>query len=256
MISPLRSECRDRSATILAFHPLGHTGAFFDDFAALLPKHVAFRAPDLLGHGSCSASQPDKFDDFVTHALAELDSCEDGAVHLFGHSLGGAVAASLIERADPKRVSSLTLVATPYFGVPEFAARAVAVRDGGMGSVLDKTLERWLGAGRLGPAEARARTALLNMRPEAYDAVWRAFAGFEGFGKIERTFPPTWVIAFAEDVSTPPAMQDRIAEAVSATGASVRRADVADAAHLGMLQRCGEVAAIFSDHLDAIGACP
>jgi len=240
---------------VLAIHPLGHSGAFFEPMINFLPPDIRLHAPDLPGHGVLSAQPPRSFEDFVTAAERALRQIRETRVHLLGHSLGGAVAAALMDRLSAHRVVSVTLVATPFAGVPAFADRAVAVSQGGMQSVLEQTLDRWLGTDRGGENELIARAALLRMQPEGYDAVWRAFAEFAGFDRLRAVFPPSLVIGFGDDVSTPVSIQDAIAEALGQRGARVCRLDIPGAAHMGMLQRPKPVLNAFLDHVRFVTPC-
>lgn len=229
--------------TVLALHPLGHSGSFFQRFAEQLGTGWNVLAPNLPGHGSLAEAPPRTFGDFVDVARAATLQLP-ARCHLLGHSLGGAVAGDLA-RLMPERFASLTLVASPIEGSDIFAQRAVAVERGGMEAVLPDTLDRWFGKAAR-PKEAAA--ALRAMRPEDFDAVWRAFAQFQGFGQVTQPWPPTLVISFEDDTSTPPGMQQRLAEAIRASGAHVQFATVRDAGHMGMMQKLANVTDHFLIH--------
>jgi pyruvate dehydrogenase E2 component (dihydrolipoyllysine-residue acetyltransferase) len=75
-------------------------------------------ALDLPGHGTSTKDVGDGSIDLLAGAVAGvLDAigASGGAVHLVGHSLGGAVAAA-VAAGDPGRVRSLTLIAPAGFG--------------------------------------------------------------------------------------------------------------------------------------------
>ena len=75
-------------------------------------------ALDLPGHGTSTKDVGDGSVDLLADAVAGvLDAigASGGAVHLVGHSLGGAVAAAVAAR-DPRRIRSLTLIAPAGFG--------------------------------------------------------------------------------------------------------------------------------------------
>jgi pyruvate dehydrogenase E2 component (dihydrolipoamide acetyltransferase) len=73
-------------------------------------------ALDLPGHGQSEVKLPgasvDALAEFVAHFL---DAIDVGQVHLVGHSMGGAIAARLAQRA-PQRVASVTLVNSAGLG--------------------------------------------------------------------------------------------------------------------------------------------
>jgi pyruvate dehydrogenase E2 component (dihydrolipoamide acetyltransferase) len=75
-------------------------------------------ALDLPGHGTSTKDVGDGSVDLLADAVAGvLDAigASGPAVHLVGHSLGGAVAAAVAAR-DPRRIRSLTLIAPAGFG--------------------------------------------------------------------------------------------------------------------------------------------
>jgi pyruvate dehydrogenase E2 component (dihydrolipoamide acetyltransferase) len=75
-------------------------------------------ALDLPGHGTSTKDVGDGSVDLLADAAAGvLDAigAPGGAVHLVGHSLGGAVALAVAAR-DPRRIRSLTLIAPAGFG--------------------------------------------------------------------------------------------------------------------------------------------
>ena len=80
-------------------------------------------AIDLPGHGTSTKDVGDGSVDLLADAVTGvLDAIgvHGGAVHLVGHSLGGAVA-TVVAARDPRRVGSLTLIAPAGFG-PEINA--------------------------------------------------------------------------------------------------------------------------------------
>jgi pimeloyl-ACP methyl ester carboxylesterase len=79
---------------------------------------------DLPGHGEAEPASDISLDGLVDAVLAGLAERTQGPLHLVGHSLGGAVALRLAERA-PDRVRSLVLIAPAGLGKgidPDFAA--------------------------------------------------------------------------------------------------------------------------------------
>jgi pyruvate dehydrogenase E2 component (dihydrolipoamide acetyltransferase) len=86
----------------------------------LAARHRVY-ALDLPGHGTSSKDVGDGSVDMLADvALGVLDAIGAERVHLVGHSLGGTVALAVTAR-DPRRISSLTLIAPSGFG-PEINA--------------------------------------------------------------------------------------------------------------------------------------
>ena len=81
----------------------------------LAARHRVY-ALDLPGHGTSSKDVGDGSVETLADAvLGVLDAIGAERAHLVGHSLGGAVALAVAAR-DPRRVSSLTLIAPSGFG--------------------------------------------------------------------------------------------------------------------------------------------
>jgi pyruvate dehydrogenase E2 component (dihydrolipoamide acetyltransferase) len=81
----------------------------------LAARHRVY-ALDLPGHGTSSKDVGDGSVETLADAvLGVLDAIGAERAHLVGHSLGGAVALAVTAR-DPRRVSSLTLIAPSGFG--------------------------------------------------------------------------------------------------------------------------------------------
>jgi pyruvate dehydrogenase E2 component (dihydrolipoamide acetyltransferase) len=86
----------------------------------LAARHRVY-ALDLPGHGTSSKDVGDGSVGTLADAvLGVLDAIGAKSAHLIGHSLGGAVAVAAAAR-DPRRISSLTLIAPSGFG-PEINA--------------------------------------------------------------------------------------------------------------------------------------
>jgi pyruvate dehydrogenase E2 component (dihydrolipoamide acetyltransferase) len=86
----------------------------------LATRHRVY-ALDLPGHGTSSKDVGDGAVDMLADVvLGVLDAIGAERAHLVGHSLGGTVALAVAAR-DPRRISSLTLIAPSGFG-PEINA--------------------------------------------------------------------------------------------------------------------------------------
>ncbi|MFJ8914897.1 alpha/beta fold hydrolase [Amycolatopsis sp. NPDC102389] len=97
--------------TAVYVHGLGGSSTNWTDLAALLAPQAGGTSIDLPGFGY--SEPPDGFD-FSLDAHAEIvashiESLEAGPVHLFGNSMGGAVAL-LVAARRPELVKTLTLI--------------------------------------------------------------------------------------------------------------------------------------------------
>ncbi|RVT86649.1 alpha/beta fold hydrolase [Rhodobacteraceae bacterium CCMM004] len=237
--------------SLMCLHPLGQNADFHARLASHLGPGWSVHAFDQRGHGAASQTAADDLQQLVDDAEAFLDRVGPPA-HLAGFSMGGAVAALLAARRI-SGIETLTLVATPDRGLPVFAERACALAAGSVAAVTEPTIARWFGRTEGDSAIAVAREALSKLRPEGFDAAWRALASFQGYARIAHALPPTLCIAFADDLSTPPDVADRIADLIRAAGGDVRRIDIADAGHMGLLQKPAEVAAAIADFVEMRG---
>ncbi|MEM8824086.1 MAG: alpha/beta hydrolase [Pseudomonadota bacterium] len=232
---------------LLCLHPLGQNGTFFDGLFAALGDGWRVISFDQRGHGSAAAHPVRDFSQFVDDAEAALDRI-GGKAHVAGFSLGGSIAAELASRrADD--IPTLTLAATPHQGMPVFAERACAVRMGSIAAIADETVRRWFGRLDGDPAILVARASLDQLSPESFDAAWRAFATFEGYGKFAGRLPPALCLSFSQDLSTPPTIADQIADAITTAGGEAHRVDISGAGHMGLLQKPAEVASALAEFI-------
>ncbi|MDQ2651662.1 MAG: alpha/beta hydrolase [Chloroflexota bacterium] len=97
---------------LLLLHGLGMSGGAFGLMAPLLGETFRLIMPDLRGHGRSShLPGPRTTDTMAADLVPTLDALGIDAIHVLGHSHGGAVAQAFA-RAHPERVRSLLLVST------------------------------------------------------------------------------------------------------------------------------------------------
>jgi len=234
---------RDRpTLTVLALHMLGLQGSSFSAMVQSFPGRIDLHTYDQRGHGRAAHTPPAHFHQWVTDAAAALERIEERPIHLVGSSMGGAVAAQLCAEVPRERIASLTLIATPAKGDTQFAGRGHAMRDGSLDAVIGTTLDRWFGRGQRPMASREAEASLRRMTPMGFDAAWRSLAQFEGFEAIAHELPPTLCLAFSDDLSTPPSTLDAIANIIANAGGMVRRVDIEDTGHAGLLEKPADVA--------------
>lgn len=113
-------------------------GSWAPMLARLGRAHPLWRL-DLPGHGASAATPADSFEALLAPVLATLDAQDAPALHLVGHSLGGAVAIALAARR-PERVASACLIAPAGLG-PDIDA---AVLSGICRATQPESLAPWL----------------------------------------------------------------------------------------------------------------
>ncbi|KIT17453.1 acetoin dehydrogenase dihydrolipoyllysine-residue acetyltransferase subunit [Jannaschia aquimarina] len=125
--------------------PLVLIHGFLSDAQSWGPLEKAFGSGrpihklELPGHGRATRKPPADFSALVSHMRRGLDELNLEAMHLVGHSLGGAVALALAD-TRPRRVASLTLIAPAGLG-PQIDGAAL---DGMLRATRAESLAPWL----------------------------------------------------------------------------------------------------------------
>ncbi len=102
--------------TVVLLHGFGATSSCWRDVITAIEARAHLLAFDLPGHGgSLNFPNAGTGKIAVQGVIAELDMRALGAVHLVGHSMGGAIACS-VALARPDLVASLTLLSPGGFG--------------------------------------------------------------------------------------------------------------------------------------------
>ncbi|MGR3434090.1 MAG: alpha/beta fold hydrolase, partial [Shimia sp.] len=161
---------------------------------------------DMRGHGASDVPPPPyRMGQLVSDAEAVLDGLGLRDVLFVGLSLGGMVGQGLaVKRLDLVRAMVLAntgaKIATPAI----WEARAEAIRQSGMGAVVDQVLERWFSPGfRRGADLAPWRRMVLDMAPDGYRGGCAAIAGTDFYTPTAGLRLPVLGIAGGEDASTP-----------------------------------------------------
>jgi len=243
---------------VVLLHSGGLSGAEWDAVAKKLGGYRTL-APDLL---ICTATRPATL---AEEAARVLDLIEEttrgaGAVHVVGHSYGGAVALALAPRLG-KRVRSLTLIeptipsvlraAREHEALAELAALQDRCReDVDRGDVLaaaERFVMYWGGADvwRLIPKEFRAGVA---QQMDRIGASWSMLVDAPlGIDDVRRLEVPTLVVR--GDASPAPALRAcALVEENLARGTS---AVIAGAGHMSPITHPARVAEAIALHMNA-----
>lgn len=234
---------------VLLLHSIGLDAHAYGVLRQALGADWALNSYDQRGHGKRAGQAGFDLADLVQDALFALDRM-DGAIHLVGHSMGGAIAALAAARAGSK-VASLALIATPPAGFPAFNERALAAEQDFAASC-EATLARWFEgeASDSSEALATARAAMARVQPAGIAAAWRALASFAGYEAIGQALPRTLCIAAGNDPSTPPQAMQRIVAARQAVqpAARIQLQTIPGAGHMVPLTHPAPVAALLAAH--------
>ncbi|TQF73391.1 3-oxoadipate enol-lactonase [Rhodococcus spelaei] len=235
--------------TLVLLGSLGSDRSMWDPQVRALSADANVVAVDLRGHGGSPVPEgPYTVAELAGDVLALLDSLKLAAVHLVGHSLGGAVSQWLAAHA-PTRVQTLTLLCTSArFAEPQsWLDRAAAVRSESTASIAEAVVGRWYTselAARDPELVASSRAMVEATADEGYAACCEALSGWDGRADLARISAPTLVIAGEQDPSTTPADLRYIAEHTASSTLYV----LDPAAHLANVEQAGRVTALIAAH--------
>ncbi|MFJ8765414.1 alpha/beta fold hydrolase [Streptomyces clavifer] len=266
-------------APALYVHGLGGSSQNWSALMPLLADVVDGEAVDLPGFGD--SPPPDDGNYSVTgHARAVirlLDAGRRGPVHLFGNSLGGAVA-TRIAAVRPDLVRTLTLISP---ALPEIRVQRPAVPTGllalpGVASLFSRLTREWTAEQRTrgvmalcygDPArisEEAFRHAVAEMErrlelPYFWDAMTRSARGIVDaytlggqhglWRQAERVLAPTLLVYGGRDQL----VSYRMARRASAAFRDSRLLTLPDAGHVAMMEYPETIAQAFRDLLDERG---
>ena len=202
---------------VVLSHALGLDHTMWASTASLWTTERPALAYDHRGHGRSEAPRgPYSMPDLVADAEAVIAQWGRGPVVWVGLSLGGMVGQGLAIRR-PDLVRGLVLAHTtaryPEAGRAAWNQRIERVREGGMDSVVDLVLQRYLThAVRTQQPEVagRLREQVLNTDVEGYVGSCYAIRDVDWLDDLHRIEVPTLVLAGEHDVGATPAMAEDI----------------------------------------------
>jgi 3-oxoadipate enol-lactonase len=240
----------EEAPTLLLSNSLGTAIDMWEDQMAPLAEHFRVLRYDQRGHGRTAAPPgPYRLEELAADALALLDRLGIERVSFCGASLGGMTGMFLAAHA-PERIDRLALCCTSAHIPPRerWLERAALVRSDGVEAVAEASLERWFTPamrGRRTEVVDRLRRTLLEIDPEGYAACCEALAEADLRGDLLAIRAPTLVITGEDDLSTPPAHGQLIADSV----VDARCMMLSPARHLANVERADEVNRALLEHL-------
>jgi 3-oxoadipate enol-lactonase len=245
---------------VVLSHALGCDLTMWDPVAAILQDDYTVLRYDHRGHGRSPAPAGGwTMDDLADDAAELIRSQAAGEpVHFAGLSMGGMTAQALGAR-HPGRVRSLVVAnsASHYDAAARalWQARIDAVHDKGLPGIAEAAMQRWFTPGFRTSQEPEAagrvaalRAVLEGTAPGPYAAACDAVARIDLDAGNARIACPTLVIAGLRDEATPPALSERIAQAVP--GARLQQID---AAHLSAVEQPQAFARLLREFWSSLG---
>lgn len=174
---------------------------------------------DLRGHGESplSTEQP-SIEIFADDVISIADDIGLKSFSYCGLSIGGAIG-QVLGAKYPDRIDSLCLASTgTTILTPEaLYERADRVLSDGMKWIAEQSVSRWFARHFIETQKSNVieqMKHMLSMSPKGYAHACLALASFDGKKYIKEITAPTLVIAGDEDLATPPADNEELAEGI------------------------------------------
>jgi 3-oxoadipate enol-lactonase len=242
--------------TIILSHALASDHTMWDAVADALSRHYRVVRYDHRGHGaSPKITQSVRIEDFADDAAQVIRQNSQEPVVFAGLSLGGMVGQALAAR-HPQLLRGLAVLnsAAHYADRSVWDGRVAAVKSGGMQAVADGSLQRWLTPAfretAAGAAVAqRMRETLVQTDAPSYIFTCEALAAMDLRASNRTVSTPTLVVAGRQDLATPLAMSQAIADDIR--GASLEEVD---GAHISTAESPDAIAALLHRWVSSLPA--
>ena len=231
--------------TVVLGHALGADHTMWDALADTLAEDLRVIAWDQRGHGRSGVPDgPSRIEDLADDAARVIDAHAPGERVLYiGLSLGGMVGQALALRR-PALLRGLVLANTSAGYPPaaqavwdeRIAALEATDGDGVPVALADGTAQRWFTPdfqARSPEVVERFRQGALATSRQGYLSCCHAIRHLDLLGQLNRITVPALVIAGANDVGTPVAMNRAIADALP----GARLLVLPEAAHQSVIEQ-------------------
>lgn len=212
---------------VVLVHPVGLDLTYWEHQFAALTADYDVVAYDLRGHGRSATCASYDFPALAGDLAAVIAAVNAGPAHLVGLSVGGMIVQTLA-LSRPELVRSLIVIDSVCTFSDEvralLRARADTVRFGGMGAILQPTLERWFTAEFMAkrPDETdRVAKTLLSADPLVHAAMWDTIATLDVAPGLHTIRVPTLILVGEKDPTTPPAASRAIAKRIKQAQLSI-----------------------------------
>jgi 3-oxoadipate enol-lactonase len=244
---------RGTGRPLVLLHPIGVDRSWWNEYAGHWAASYDVVAIDIRGHGDSSlVTAPITLADHATDVAAVLRQERITGATLIGVSMGGMIA-QRVAIQFPELVGAMILCATaggfPDEARPRILARGDMNRQGSMSEIIDDTISRWFAADTPRPdLLQKCRTRLAAGDWYSWSANWRAISLLDNLGELPGVPAPTLVVAGDADASIPPAVSQKIADALP----NSRFVVIPGAAHFGAFDMREVFTTVFDDFLSTV----
>ena len=247
-----KEEGDPNGAPIVFANSLGTDLRMWDAIMPLLPAGLRVIRYDKRGHGlSDCPPAPYAMGTLVRDAERLLDHLNVKDCVFVGLSIGGIIAQGLaVKRLDLVRALVLSNTAAKV-GTPEmWNTRIEAIKEGGIASIADVTMERWFSKDFQQSDELTAWRNLLTRQPlEGYIGCCQAISGTDFYTPTSGLRLPTLGIAGSEDGATPPDLVRETLDLIPGSKFHLMR----KAGHIPCIEKPEEYATVLSEFLTEVG---
>ncbi|MFY0681057.1 MAG: 3-oxoadipate enol-lactonase [Thalassovita sp.] len=247
-----KEEGDPNGAPIVFANSLGTDLRMWDAIMPLLPAGLRVIRYDKRGHGlSDCPPAPYAMGTLVRDAERLLDHLNVKDCVFVGLSIGGIIAQGLaVKRLDLVRAMVLSNTAAKV-GTPEmWNTRIEAIKEGGIASIADVTMERWFSKDFQQSDELTAWRNLLTRQPlEGYIGCCQAISGTDFYTPTSGLRLPTLGIAGSEDGATPPDLVRETLDLIPGSKFHLMR----KAGHIPCIEKPEEYATVLSEFLTEVG---
>jgi pimeloyl-ACP methyl ester carboxylesterase len=250
------------ATTVLCLHSSASSARQWTPLVTALADSYRVIAPDLIGYGAGSRPEcPRALTlDEEARRIEPLLAMSQSAVHLVGHSFGGAVALQIALR-NPGRVASITLYEPVLFTLldGEHRLRAESHEIRGVRAAVREALWRdepesaaqlfvdyWSGLGSWRALPAHRRESIVVRMPKVNAEFDALFGSSPPASAYRRIVAPVQLIVGTLTRRPPRAVAARLAAVLPV----VTRVEIAGAGHMGPLTHPDAVNAHIRAHLD------
>jgi pimeloyl-ACP methyl ester carboxylesterase len=238
---------------LVLLHPIGVDRSWWDEYVEHWAASYDVVTIDIRGHGDSSlVTAPITLADHAADIAAVLRQERLTGATLIGVSMGGMIA-QRVAIQFPELVGTLILCGTaggfPDEARPRILARGDMSRQGSMSEIIDDTITRWFAADTpRADLLQKCRTRLAADDWYSWSANWQAISLLDNLSELRGVPAPTLVVAGDADASIPPAVSQKMADALP----NSRFVVVPGAAHFGAFDMREVFATVFDDFLSTV----